>query len=104
MYLNHIKKIILGECESHKQAIYLIGKATDIYLRDKKMRKTGQVKWFNEGKGFGFIESEGSDYFVHYRSITGMGFKTLTERQKVTFDVETGAKGPMAVNVIVDES
>ncbi len=103
MNINYIKKIILGECESYKHAIYLIEKATKIYLKEKNMRLNGIVKWFNEGKGFGFIESGGNDYFVHYRSITGMGFKTLKEKQKVTFDSETGTKGPMAVNVVVDE-
>jgi len=60
----------------------------------------GTVKWFNESKGFGFIEkAEGGDLFVHFSSIQGDGFKTLQEGQKVSFDTEKGPKGPSAVNV-----
>lgn len=60
----------------------------------------GVVKWFNDSKGFGFIEQEnGADVFVHFSSITGEGFKTLTEGQAVTFDVVQGAKGLQAANV-----
>jgi CspA family cold shock protein len=61
----------------------------------------GTVKWFNESKGFGFITSEdGSDVFVHYSSISGDGFKTLAEGDRVSFDTEKGEKGPKAVNVV----
>ena len=62
---------------------------------------TGIVKWFNEEKGFGFITQEngGADVFVHFRAITGDGFKTLAEGQKVSFEVEQGQKGPQAANV-----
>jgi CspA family cold shock protein len=60
----------------------------------------GVVKWFNDSKGFGFIEQEnGEDVFVHYSSIQGDGFKSLAEGQAVTFDVVKGAKGPQAANV-----
>ncbi|MGP4845913.1 cold-shock protein [Marinobacter sp. 1Y8] len=62
--------------------------------------KTGQVKWFNESKGFGFIEQEGgSDVFVHYSAITASGFRTLAEGQQVQFSVTQGPKGPQAENV-----
>jgi len=61
----------------------------------------GVVKWFNDSKGFGFIEQEnGEDVFVHFSSIQGDGFKTLAEGQAVTFDVIQGAKGPQAANVV----
>jgi len=61
---------------------------------------TGKVKWFNEKKGFGFLEQPGGpDVFVHYSAITGQGFKTLAEGQAVSFDVVQGAKGPQAANV-----
>ena len=63
---------------------------------------TGHVKWFNEAKGFGFIEQEeGPDVFVHYSSINSSGFKTLSEGQKVQFTVTSGEKGPQAENVTV---
>jgi len=63
---------------------------------------TGTVKWFNESKGFGFIaqESGGDDVFVHFSAIQGQGFKTLTEGQKVSFDIEQGPKGLKAANVV----
>jgi len=65
------------------------------------MEKKGKVKWFNEKKGFGFIEQEGGgDVFVHYSVIQGDGFKTLAEGQEVKFDVVDGAKGPQAANVV----
>jgi cold shock protein len=60
----------------------------------------GKVKWFNESKGFGFIEkSDGGDVFVHFSAIQAAGFKTLTEGQAVSFDVVQGKKGPAAENV-----
>jgi len=60
----------------------------------------GKVKWFNDQKGFGFIEQEsGPDVFVHHASITGDGFKTLAEGEAVEFDVTQGPKGPKAENV-----
>jgi len=62
---------------------------------------TGTVKWFNESKGFGFIEQEsGPDVFAHFKSITGSGFKTLTEGQRVEFTVSQGPKGPQAENIV----
>jgi CspA family cold shock protein len=60
----------------------------------------GQVKWFNEKKGYGFIQQEnGQDLFVHYTAIQSDGFKTLTEGQRVRFEVEETSKGPKAKNV-----
>ena len=60
----------------------------------------GTVKWFNDEKGYGFIEQEGGkDVFVHYSAIAGSGRKSLSEGQKVTMDVTTGQKGPQAENV-----
>ena len=62
----------------------------------------GTVKWFNDRKGYGFIEQEdGPDVFVHFSGIDGAGFKSLQEGDKVTFDIEQGQKGPSAVNVVV---
>ena len=64
--------------------------------------KQGTVKWFNEEKGFGFIEVAGeTDIFVHFSSIKKDGFKTLKEGDKVEFEVEDGARGPQAANVVV---
>jgi len=63
-------------------------------------RITGKVKWFNNSKGYGFIETPGSsDIFVHYSAIQGDGFKTLEEGQEVEFEVTQGPKGPQAEKV-----
>ena len=62
---------------------------------------TGTVKWFNESKGFGFIEQEsGPDVFAHFSAISSSGFKTLNEGQKVEFSVSQGPKGPQAENIV----
>ena len=62
---------------------------------------SGKVKWFNDSKGYGFIEQEsGDDVFVHHSSIQGEGFKSLQEGQAVEFEIEQGQKGPSAVNVV----
>lgn len=64
--------------------------------------ETGTVKWFNNTKGFGFIErSEGDDVFVHYSDITGDGFRSLNQGQQVEFTVVEGEKGPKAQSVVV---
>ena len=61
----------------------------------------GTVKWFNESKGFGFIEQEsGPDVFAHFSAISSSGFKTLNEGQKVEFTVSQGPKGPQAENIV----
>jgi CspA family cold shock protein len=65
-------------------------------------RIVGTVKWFNSGKGYGFIEQEGGpDVFVHYSAIQGEGFRNLVEGQRVEFSVEQGPKGPQAAQVVV---
>ena len=65
-------------------------------------RETGTVKWFNDDKGFGFIEREsGEDVFVHFSSIRGEGYKSLNDGQKVEFTVGQGQMGPQALDVTV---
>jgi CspA family cold shock protein len=65
------------------------------------MKLTGRVKWFNDSKGYGFIEQEGGrDIFVHYTAIQGDGFRSLAEGQKVEFEITEGAKGPQATKVV----
>ena len=61
---------------------------------------SGKVKWFNNAKGYGFIEQEGgSDVFVHYSAIQGSGYRSLEEGQQVEFEISQGPKGPQAANV-----
>ncbi|ETI70061.1 MULTISPECIES: cold-shock protein CspD [Neobacillus] len=63
--------------------------------------QNGKVKWFNNEKGFGFIEVEGGDdVFVHFSAITGDGFKSLEEGQEVSFEIVEGNRGPQAANVV----
>jgi CspA family cold shock protein len=65
------------------------------------MSFTGTVKWFNDAKGYGFIQQDnGPDVFVHYSAIQGDGYKSLTEGQRVEFEVVNGDKGPKASNVV----
>jgi CspA family cold shock protein len=65
------------------------------------MKLTGRVKWFNDSKGYGFIEQEGGrDIFVHYSAIQGDGFRSLAEGQQVEFEITEGAKGPQATKVV----
>jgi CspA family cold shock protein len=73
-----------------------------IYQKEGATMANGIVKWFNDRKGYGFIEQEdGPDVFVHHSGINGVGFKSLQEGDRVTFDIEEGRKGPAAVNVTV---
>ena len=67
---------------------------------------TGRVKWFNDSKGYGFIERDGGgeDVFVHYSSITGEGYRSVTENSLVEFDVQEDPKGPRALNVVVTQA
>lgn len=68
-------------------------------------RESGIVKWFDNAKGYGFIQRDGGgDVFVHYSNIVGVGFRSLAEGQRVEFNVEEGLKGPQAQNVSVVDS
>jgi len=76
------------------------GPTVNFFRKEGTILAEGKVKWFNEKKGFGFIENdEGGDVFVHFSAIQGTGFRTLHEGQRIRFDVEQGKKGPAAVNV-----
>lgn len=80
-----------------------VGKVSKLCFIGKIMSKvTGTVKWFNESKGFGFIQQEnGPDVFAHFSAISGSGFKTLNEGQQVEFKVVQGQKGPQAEEITV---
>jgi CspA family cold shock protein len=75
--------------------------STNPRRNEEMATETGTVKWFNEGKGFGFIapDNGGKDLFAHFKEIQGGGFKTLTENQRVEFEVTMGQKGPQASRI-----
>jgi cold shock protein len=76
------------------------GNRRELQGRKSTMRITGKVKWFNNAKGYGFIERDGgSDVFVHFSAVQGNGFRTLEEGQAVEFEIVDGPKGPQAGNV-----
>lgn len=82
------------------------GRIVKVWLKPRRFLKgmlnsmQGKVKWFNNEKGFGFIEREdGDDVFVHFSAISGEGFKSLEEGQTVEFEIVEGARGPQAANV-----
>jgi CspA family cold shock protein len=89
--VNH--RVWAGRCHAARGAAQLQG-------RKSTMRITGKVKWFNNAKGYGFIERDGgSDVFVHFSAVQGSGFRTLEEGQAVEFEIVDGPKGPQAGNV-----
>jgi cold shock protein len=91
-------------CDNEVQAIAVVASSIHGVRSTRAVEEymaTGTVKWFNDDKGFGFITPDegGKDLFVHHTGIAGDGFKSLTEGSKVSFDAESGDKGPKAVNV-----
>ena len=79
----------------------MLGHGPLFFLKVQDMATNGTVKWFNDSKGFGFITPEGggNDLFAHFSAIQSQGFKTLTEGQRVTFDITNGPKGQQASNI-----
>jgi cold shock protein len=78
----------------------MIGRGPKIRFSEEVLMAKGRVKWFNDQKGYGFIEVEGGkDVFVHHSSIQGEGFKSLREGDEVEFEITQGPKGPQATNV-----
>lgn len=87
----------------YNHTLYFQGNRSALHREKEELRSMsveGTIKWFNEKKGYGFIQQDnGPDVFVHYSSIKTEGFKTLAEGQRVQFDIEEGNKGPKAINV-----
>jgi cold shock protein len=95
---------VLGQCSAAGWTGFLFATHFNPFAFRKTLMstsQTGTVKWFNDGKGFGFItpDNGGQDLFAHFSAITGKGFKSLQENQRVEFDVVPGQKGPQAANI-----
>jgi CspA family cold shock protein len=92
------KKLL--HCTSHSWGLSTFPPTVPTRI-DDMTTETGTVKWFNEGKGFGFItpDNGGKDLFAHFKEIKGGGFKTLAENQRVEFEVTQGQKGPQASSI-----
>lgn len=102
--MSTVKVLVIGPWRT---AVTFHGFYLCCYKRESHRQKEanrmarGKVKWFNDTKGFGFIQQEsGEDVFVHYTAITGEGFKTLKEGEEVEFEITQGPKGPQASNVV----
>jgi CspA family cold shock protein len=86
--------------ESHRDFYFNTGRPGEHKRSTRKMAQ-GTVKWFNDAKGFGFIQQDnGPDVFAHFSAIAGDGFKSLAEGERVEFDVIEGQKGPQAANIV----
>jgi CspA family cold shock protein len=103
-YIQEVSEVFVGCSRKDLDFAVFLWRSSVIFnflARRCSSRMKGIVKWFNESKGFGFITREdGVDVFVHYTAIQDNGFKTLSEGQAVSFDVEDGPKGPKAINVV----
>jgi CspA family cold shock protein len=99
-----LKSVCRYDASLHRFGVFLpVGRTGLVEVAMSEERVSGTVKWFNDDKGFGFIEREdGKDVFVHHSAIVSEGFRTLKEGQKVTMEVTQGQKGPQAENVIAE--